>query len=109
MADPTGADVGNPPSDDSERRPLGVSLLLGVVIGVATMAIVYFLIAIPIYLVASFESNGLDRPIIRTGLFRVAMPVSAVVGLVTGVVSGRWLRRGERWSLDDGGDRYSNR
>lgn len=109
MADTTGADVGDPPADDSARRPLGVSLLLGVVIGIATAAIVYFLIAIPIYLVASFESNGLDRPIIRTGLFRVALPVGIVVGSITGVVSGRWLRRGERWSLDDGGDRYSNR
>lgn len=110
MADTTtGADLGADPAPDPDRRPLGMSLLLGVVIGIATAAIVYFLIAIPIYLVASFESNGLDRPIIRTGLFRVAMPISVVVGLVTGVVSGRWLRRGERWSLDDGGDRYSNR
>ena len=109
MADTTGADVAQPSSPDSDRRPLGVSLLLGVVIGVATAAIVYFLIAIPICLVASFESNGLDRPIIRTGLFRVALPLGVVVGVITGVVSGRWLRRGERWTLDDGGDRYSNR
>lgn len=100
----TGPDATEPAS-----RPLGVSILLGVVIGVATAAIVYFLIAIPIYLVASFESNGLDRPIIRTALFRVAMPVAATVGAVSGIASGRWLRRGGRWSLDDDGDRYSNR
>jgi hypothetical protein len=111
MAERTAASEvdGSPMGDEPPKRPIGVSILLGVVIGVSTAAIVYFLIAIPIYLVASFESNGLDRPIIRTGLFRVAMPVGAVLGVVTGAVSGRWLRRGGRWSLDDGGDRYSNR
>lgn len=103
--DGAGPETGN----DPPKRPVGVSVLLGVVIGVASAAIVYFLVAIPIYLVASFEANGLDRPIIRTGLFRVAMPVGAIVGLVSGVVSGRWLRRGGRWAVDDGGDRYSNR
>lgn len=106
----TASEVADDPAGSvPEQRPLGVSILLAVVIGVATAAIVYFLIAIPIYLVASFESNGLDRPIIRTGLFRVAMPVGLVVGIVAGAVSGRWLRRGDRWTLDGGGDRYSNR
>lgn len=104
-----------PPDADSEigeepaQRPLGTSILLGVVIGVASAAIVYFLIAIPIYLVASFESNGMDRPIIRAGLLKVALPVGALSGVVVGIVSGRWLRSGETWTVDDGGDRYSNR
>lgn len=97
------------PADTLTPRPLGRSILLGVLIGLATGAIVYFLIAIPIYLVASFESNGMDRPIIRTGLLRVALPFGVLLGIVIGVVSGRWLRRGERWALDDGGDRYSAR
>lgn len=95
--------------DDPVTRPLGRSILLGVAIGVGVGAIVYFLIAIPIYLVASFESNGMDRPIIRTGLLKVALPFGVVLGIVTGVVSGRWLRRGGRWTVDDGGDRYSAR
>lgn len=99
----------DPAGEDPPRRPLGVSILLGVGIGVASAAIGYFLVAIPVYLVASFESNGLDRPIIRTGLFRVAMPVGVVLGAVVGTVSGRWYRRGGSWTLDDGGDRYSNR
>ncbi len=104
-----------PTTTDSEakgepaQRPLGTSILLGVIIGVACAAIVYFLIAIPIYLVASFEANGMDRPIIRTGLLKVALPVGAVCGIVCGVVGGRWLRRGDSWTVDDGGDRYSNR
>lgn len=95
--------------DDPVARPLGRSILLGVAIGFAAGAIVYFLIAIPIYLVASFESNGMDRPIIRTGLLKVALPFGVVLGTIIGGVSGRWLRRGGRWTVDDGGDRYSAR
>lgn len=95
--------------DDPDKRPLGRSILLGVAIGIASGAIVYFLIAIPFYLLASFESNGMDRPIIRTGLVQIALPVGAVLGVVIGSVSGRWLRRGGTWTVDDGGDRYSNR
>lgn len=92
-----------------ETRSLGRSVLLGVAIGLAAGATVYFLIAIPIYLVASFEANGMDRPIIRTGLLKVALPIGVALGVVIGVVSGRWLRRGGRWTVDDGGDRYSTR
>ncbi|WP_436795320.1 hypothetical protein [Actinospongicola halichondriae] len=106
MADPTLDDDG---VADPATRPLGRSVLVGVVIALTSAAIVYFLIAIPIYLVASFESNGMDRPIIRTGLLKVALPIGAVLGMVIGVVSGRWFRRGGSWTLDDGSDRYSNR
>ena len=96
-------------ADAPTPRPLGRSVLLGVLIGIATGATVYFLIAIPIYLVASFEANGMDRPIIRTGLLKVALPFGVLLGAVTGVVSGRWLRRGDRWVVEDRGDRYSAR
>ena len=86
------------------------SILIGAVVAVAVAAIVFFLIAIPFYTLASFEPNGgVDRPIIRTGLFRIALPVGVVVGVVAGAVAGRWLHRGGRWTVDDGGDRYSNR
>lgn len=75
----------------------------------ASAAIVFFVIAIPFYTLASFEPNGLDRPIIRTGLFRIALPVGVVLGIVTGSVAGWWWRSGRRWTVEDGGDRYSNR
>lgn len=88
-------------------RPTGRSVAIGVAVGVAAAAIVFFLIAIPFYTLASFEPNGLDRPIVRTGLFRIALPVGVVAGVVIGAVSGRWYRRGGRWTADDGGDRYS--
>jgi hypothetical protein len=46
---------------------------------------------------------------VRTGLFRIAMPVGALVGVATGVVAGWWAHRGGTWTVDDGGDRYSTR
>jgi len=78
-------------------------------IGVAAAAIAFFLIAIPFYTLASFEPNGLDRPIVRTGLFRIALPVGVLVGLAVAVASARWARRGGGWRVDGGGDRYSTR
>lgn len=90
-------------------RPLGRSVGVGVAVGVGAALTTFFLVAIPIYTVASFESNGLDRPIIRTLLFRVALPVGAVIGMVVGLATARWMRRGGRWELGDGGDRYTTR
>ena len=98
-----------PASPESPGRPLGQSVLLGVGIGIGLGLIVFFLVAIPFYTLASFEPNGLDRPIIRTGLFRIALPVGVLVGVVGGAIAGRWLRRGGSWTVDDGGDRYSSR
>lgn len=98
-----------PPSPEPAPRPLGKSIALAVGIGIGAAAICFFLIAIPFYTLASFEPNGIDRPIVRTGLFRVALPVGALVGLAVGVASGVWLRRGGTWTVDDGSDRYSNR
>ena len=93
----------------STPRPLLRSVLMGAAIGVGVAAIVFFLIAIPFYTLASFEPNGVDRPIIRTGLFRIALPVGALVGLVSGAAASRWFRRGGRWTVVGGDDRYSNR
>jgi hypothetical protein len=90
-------------------RSLGSSIAIGVGIGIAAAAIAFFLIAIPFYTLASFEPNGIDRPVVRTGLFRIAMPVGVVLGVVVGAVSGWWVRRGGSWTVDDGGDRYSSK
>lgn len=90
-------------------RSLLQSTLLGVIVAVTVAATAFFLIAIPLYTVASFESNGLQRPVIRTGLFRVALPVGVLIGLLTGLVTGRWWRRGGRWVVTDGDDRYTTR
>lgn len=85
------------------------SVARGVALAVGLAAITFFLIAIPFYTLASFESNGIDRPIVRTGLFRIALPVGILVGIVGGSVIGRWLHKGGRWTLEDDEDRYSSR
>ena len=98
------------PDHDATVPSLGRCVAIGLAVAVALAAIVFFLIAIPFYTLASFEPNGgVDRPIIRTGLFRIALPAGAVVGIAGGAAVGRWLRRGGAWTVDDGGDRYSNR
>ena len=117
MADaPTAPETKPPAPEDAVPESevavpsLGRCVVIGVAVAVAMAAIVFFLIAIPFYTLASFEPNGgVDRPIIRTGLFRIALPVGAVVGIAGGAAVGRWLRRGGGWTFDDGGDRYSNR
>ena len=97
------------PETSTEHRPLLRSVLIGIGLAIGLAAVTFFLIAIPFYTLASFETNGIDRPIVRTGLFRVALPVGAIVGIVGGAVGGRWLHRGGRWVAEDGGDRYSTR
>ena len=106
-ADAAGVSEGVPDGHDVPSR--GRSVLIGVAVSIAVGATSFFLIAIPFYTLASFESHGIDRPIVRTGLFRIALPVGALVGIVVGAVAARWLRRGGRWTVDEGGDRYSTR
>lgn len=98
-----------PVATEGRPRSLARTIGVGVAVGLAAGAIAFFLIAIPFYTLASFEPNGLDRPVVRTGLFRIALPVGALIGLAVGVASGWWLHRGGTWTVDDGGDRFSNR
>lgn len=97
------------PTLATDARSVARSVLVGAAIAVGIGATVFFLIAIPFYTLASFEPNGIDRPVVRTGLFRIAMPVAVVVGLVSGAAIGRWLHRGGRWTASDPGDRYGTR
>ena len=101
--------MGDPDTAPVATRSTARAVAIGVVVAVGGAAICFFLIAIPFYTLASFEPNGLDRPIIRTGLFKIALPVGLLLGLVLGGVAGWWYRRGGSWTVDDGGDRYSNR
>ena len=77
-------------------------MLLAVGVGVAmtlvTVAVVFAVLAIPLFALARFAEpgQGLDRPFIRNGLLRVALPAGLVVGVVSGVAVGRWYRRGGR-------------
>lgn len=92
-----------------EQRALARSVWIGIAVGVGSAAIAFFLIAIPFYTLASFEPNGLDRPVVRTGLFRIALPVGALIGLVVGVVAGRVYRSGRSWTTGGDEDRFSAR
>ena len=73
---------------------------IGVAIAVA--GLVYSILAIPLYVFAQTDPNGLDRPMIRTAFFNVALPAGAIGGIVAGVIVGVWYGRGGRLPDDAG-------
>lgn len=88
-----------------EARPRGRSVLLGVGIGagvgVAAVAIAFSIVAIPLFVLASTEpGSGLNRDLVRTGLFFIALPFGALTGIVAGIVAGIWYARGGRLPTD---------
>lgn len=99
------------PVADSEReaaspRPSRLrTVLLGLGVGagvaVAAVAIAFSVVAIPIFIVASTEpGSGLNRDLVRTGLFKIALPFGVVTGLVAGILMGIWYARGGRLPTD---------
>lgn len=80
----------------SPSRPWGSSIGFGLVWAAAAMCCAIALLALPLFALAAFAEpgSGLDRPFVRTGLVRVAVPAGVVVGLATGIVAARWRRRG---------------
>ncbi|MDQ3642904.1 MAG: hypothetical protein M3450_15905 [Actinomycetota bacterium] len=102
---PLRAEPEAPGGEDHPARSRLRSVLLGIGIGagvgVATMAIAFSIVAIPMFIVASTEpSSGLDRSLVRTGLFKVALPLGLVAGVVTGIAVGIWYARGGRLPTD---------
>jgi hypothetical protein len=78
-----------------------VGIGIGVVVGLAAVAIAFSIVAIPMFIVASTEpGSGLNRELVRTGLFKVALPFGAVSGLLVGVAVGVWYGRGGRLPAD---------
>ena len=75
-----------------------VSAVVGVVVALVTVAIVYSLLAIPFYALARFAEpgQGMDRPFIRDGITRFALPAGVLLGAVAGGVVGVWHARGGR-------------
>jgi hypothetical protein len=99
------ADAQGEPGDPVAPRSRVRSVLLGLGIGlgvaVAGIAIAFSIIAIPLYIVASTEpGSGLDRSLVRTGLFKVALPFGLVAGTIAGVAVGLWYGRGGRLPTD---------
>lgn len=92
------------PAADEPRSRLR-SVLLGVGIGagvaVAGIAVAFSIVAIPLFIVASTEpGSGLNRDLVRTGLFKVAVPFGAVAGIAAGILVGLWYARGGRLPRD---------
>lgn len=85
------------------------STLRGMALGVGVGSLVFFLGAIPFFTLASFRSNGLDRPFIRSALLGFVLPIAVVVGVGVGIGVGRWMHRGGRWTLRGDEDRYASR
>lgn len=66
----------------------------------AGAAVAGFLVAVGLFALPLFglaqalePGQGVDRPFIRTGLFAVALPAAALVGLAAGVLTARWYAR----------------
>lgn len=90
--------------DTAERAPLRRSLALGfaiaVPIAIASAAVIYAIVAIPMYTLAQADPHGLDRPFFRHALTRIALPIGAAIGLVIGSVVGVWYHRGGHLPTD---------
>ena len=79
------------------RRSVLLAVAVGVAVALCIVAIGYALLAIPFYALAQIEpQQGLDRPFIRDGITRIALPAGAVLGVASGAVVGRWYARGGR-------------
>lgn len=85
----------------SRRRAALVGLGMGVAVGLAAVGIAFSIVAIPMFVVASTEpGSGLNRHLVRTGLFQVAVPFGVVTGVVVGLLVGVWYARGGRLPTD---------
>jgi len=75
---------------------LGVAV--GVAVGLACIGLVVSIIAIPFFALARFADpgKGLDEPLIRTALTKVALPAGIVLGSLAGFAVGRWYQGGGR-------------
>lgn len=82
------------------RRSVALGLAIAVPIAIASAAVIYAIVAIPMYTLAQADPHGLDRPFFRHALVRIALPVGAAIGLVIGSVVGVWYRRGGHLPTD---------
>ena len=84
--------------EERSRRPVLLAVVVGLAVALAAIGVVFSIIAIPLFALARFTEpgHGLDEPLIRNGLVRVAIPAGAVLGTLTGLAVARWYRRGGR-------------
>lgn len=85
----------------SRLRSVLLGLAVGFGIAVAGVAIAFSIVAIPLFIVASTEpGSGLNRDLVRTGLFKVALPFGVLSGVAAGTLAGIWYARGGRLPSD---------
>jgi len=97
--DALGPGQGSPPRSRLRSALLGIGIGAGV--GVAAVAIAFSIVAIPLDIVASTEpGSGLDRTLVRRGLFQLALPFGLVTGIAAGIAIGVWYARGGRLPND---------
>jgi hypothetical protein len=82
------------------RRSIALGFAIGVPVAIASAAIVYAIVAIPMYTLAQADPHGYDRPFFRHALVQIALPAGAVIGAVIGSVVGVWYRRGGHLPTD---------
>lgn len=93
--------VEDPGPRPSRLRSVLLGIGVGVGVGVAAVAIAFSIVAIPIFIVASTEpGSGLNRDLVRTGLFKIALPFGGVTGVLVGILVGVWYARGGRLPTD---------
>ena len=74
-----------------------IAVAVGLAVGLCVVAIGFSIVAIPLYLLARLEpGSGLDRPVVRDGLFYVGIPAGIVLGAAAGTLVGIWYGRGGR-------------
>jgi hypothetical protein len=82
------------------RRSVALGFAIAVPVAIAAAAVIYAIVAIPMYTLAQADPHGLDRPFFRHALMRIALPIGAAIGLVIGSVVGVWYRRGGHLPTD---------
>lgn len=78
------------------RRGAWLVGAIGVGSGIAVAGLTYAVLAVPLYVLARTDPDGLDRPMIRTAFFNIALPAGVVVGLLVGALVGLWYAKGGR-------------
>jgi hypothetical protein len=90
--------MGDEPQDP--RRGAWLVGAVGVGVGIAAAGLTYAVVAIPLYVLARSDPDGLDRPMIRTAFFNVALPAGVVAGVVAGILVAVWYAKGGRLPED---------
>jgi hypothetical protein len=89
------------PARAAKLRAAGIGVAIGFSVAVAATSIAFSIIAMPLYMLARTEpGHGVDRDLIRKGLFGVAVPVGVLVGMASGVLVAVWYARGGRLPRD---------